>query len=110
MSNPSDPSLSSLLEKANYIKKAMGNLEEEITQNIFTVRKNGIQVEMRGTHKIEKIFMDPDGPSSQYTATELLSNLQQIINMGVQEIEDRRQEAFKMISHNIQDSPEESGT
>ena len=106
MNSTSDPSLSSLLEKANYIKKAMGNLEEEITQNVFTVRKNGIQVEIRGTHKIEKIFLDPDAPTNQLTTSELLNDVQTVINMGVQEIENRRQEAFKMISQNIQDTPE----
>jgi DNA-binding protein YbaB len=110
MSSTSDPSLSSLLEKANYIKKAMGNLEEEITKNVFTVRKNGIQVEIRGTHKIEKIFLDPDSPSNKLAASDLLGHVQTVINMGVEEIENRRQEAFKMISQNIQDPPENSKT
>ena len=108
MNNPSDPSLSSLLEKANYIKKAMGNMEEEITQNLFNVRKEGIQVEMRGTHKIEKLFIDPEVTTTDISTQELLDRVKRIVNHAVQEIDNRRQEAFKMISQNIQDPSDDA--
>lgn len=108
MTNATDPSLSSLLEKANYIKKAMGNMEEEITQNIFKVKKNGIQVAMKGTHKIERIFMDPE-TNTETSSTELLKMVQEVVNLAVDEIEKRREEAFKIISQNIQD-PEDTST
>ena len=108
MTNATDPSLSNLLEKANYIKKAMGNMEEEITQNIFKVKKNGIQVAMKGTHKIDSIFMDPE-TNTETSCTDLLKMVQEVVNLAVDEIEQRREEAFKIISQNSQD-PEDAST
>ena len=101
MSTTPDMPLSGLLEKANYIKKAMGNLEEEITNKAFLVRKNGIQVTMRGTHILENIIVDPE--RQHEPMNQIIPLIQEAVNTAVRDIEAKRHEAFKHISANIHD-------
>lgn len=101
MSSTTDLPLSNLLEKANYIKKAMSNIEKDITNNSFEVKKNGIQVKIKGTYTIERIILDPE--KQKALPEQILPDLIETINIAVSEIEQRRQNAFKTISQNLDD-------
>lgn len=101
MSNTSELPLSSLLEKANYIKKAMGDMEKNITNQIFTNTKDGIEVHIHGNCTLANIVLPAQLVQAQ--AGEIMPQIVDAINAAIQSIDDRRQEAFKEISARIQD-------
>ena len=102
MTTMSDLPMSSLLEKANYIKKAMGNIEKEITNQTFIVQSNGIEVHIKGTCTLEKIIVD--STTGKQPTQQLLPKIVDAVNKSINEINNRRQQEFKIISQNIQDS------
>ena len=99
MSSTTDLPLSNLLEKANYIKKAMSDIEKDITNNSFEVKKKGIQIKIKGTYIIERIILDPE--KQKVLSEQILPDLIETINTAVSEIEQKRQGAFKSISQNL---------
>ena len=101
MSSTTDLPLSNLLEKANYIKKAMSNIEKDITNNSFEVKKKGIQIKIKGTYIIERILLDPE--KQKALPEQILPDLIETINTAVSEIEQKRQNAFKSISQDLDD-------
>ena len=101
MTSSSDQSLSSLLEKANYIKKAMGDIEQEITNNTFSIKTDNVQVTMKGTGIVDKILVDPE--AEQLNIEALTGQIKNAVNKAIHQIEQKRQEAFKIISQNIQE-------
>lgn len=99
MSTTDDLPLSSLLEKANYIKSAMSEIEENITNGSFEVKKNGVQIKIKGTFHIERILLDPE--VQQQPATAILPNVIDAMNTLVTQIEEKRKQSFKRISEDI---------
>ena len=100
MSTQSELPLSSLLERAQYIKKAMGNIEEEITQKIFSVSTDGVHVAIQGSCCIDDIQADSN--VAQKPVSEVLDLLKTAINNAVGEIDKRRKQAFSEISDHLQ--------
>ena len=79
----------------------MGDIEQEITNNTFSVKTGNVQVTMKGTGVVDKILVDPEAEQLDIEAlTELIKNA---INNAIHQIEQKRQEAFKIISQNIQE-------
>ena len=105
MTTTSDLPMSNLLEKANYIKKAMGNIEKDITNQTFAVQSNGIEIHIKGTCILEKIIVDSS--IKEQPVHQLLPQIVKAINKSINQINDRRQQAFKVISQNIQDNENE---
>lgn len=105
MTTTSDLPMSNLLEKANYIKKAMGNIEKDITNQTFIVQSSGIEIHIKGTCTLEKIIVDSS--IKEQPVQQLLPQIVEAINKSVNQINDRRQQAFKVISQNIQDNENE---
>ena len=101
MSSTTDLPLSNLLEKANYIKQAMSNIEKDITSNSFEVKKNGVQIKIKGTYIIERIILDPEKQNA--TPDKILPDLIEAINTAVSDIEKKRQNAFQAISQSLDD-------
>ena len=101
MSSTTDLPLSNLLEKANYIKQAMSNIEKDITSNSFEVKKNGVQIKIKGTYIIERIILDPE--KQNVTPDKILPDLIEAINTAVLDIEKKRQNAFQSISQSLDD-------
>tara|TARA_B100001989_G_scaffold245131_1_gene214592 strand:+ start:967 stop:1278 length:312 start_codon:yes stop_codon:yes gene_type:complete len=101
MNTQSELPLSSLLERAQYIKKAMGNIEEEITQKTFSTSKDGIHVSIKGSCFIDCIEVDPS--IANRPVGEVLNLLTEAFNHAVGEIDKRRKQAFSEISNHLQD-------
>ena len=101
MSNTTELPLSSLLEKANYIKKAMGEMEKNITNQMFKNTKHGIEVHIHGNCTLANIILDPT--LNEANASSLMPKIVDAVNAAIQSIDERRQEAFKEITERIHD-------
>lgn len=101
MSNTTELPLSSLLEKANYIKKAMGDMEKNITSQMFKNTKHGIEVHIHGNCTLANIILDPT--MTDTNASTLMPKVVDAVNAAINSIDERRQEAFKEISARIHD-------
>jgi DNA-binding protein YbaB len=101
MTTQSDVPLSSLLERAQYIKKAMATIEQEITNQTFAVEKNGFRVDIKGTCNIEGLSVDMS--SAHLPVADALPKLQEAINEAIAAIDQKRQLAFKAISERLHD-------